>query len=408
MKVAIYCFDFQRDNVHRQPWRYIWEMAKFFVREGLEVELLTEGEKQTTDLIENVPVTTLPSSDFFNHLSAYLSTKKFQAYLEIQGFTSLFNPKRKKFRSSLSVPVIGVLTSPLYRLPFLFRLGVGEWVRNGKYYLHALITALTPQRTLGALLNHQNRVTIVTSQHMLEECLRLGVKREKLLLAPPGVDKSKLPPLRLSDSSGRKPFQEFLYLGSPLTLRGSEVSLNAFSRVVRKFPRAHLTMLCRTEYPSLNREVAYLQKLTRRMRLEEKVSIIPGVLSREQVGNYLQQADAILLPFKFVISDVPLAILEAMAAGKVVISTRVDGIPELLAEGRGIVVSPGNVTELAEAMSRLLTAPESAYALGKAARDYIETSHPEWDDSFRIVVQRIHEIIHQDEQVEYEYGTSNL
>jgi glycosyltransferase involved in cell wall biosynthesis len=47
-------------------------------------------------------------------------------------------------------------------------------------------------------------------------------------------------------------------------------------------------------------------------------------------------------------------ILEAMARKNCVVSTRVGGIPKLLAGGRGVLVEPGDVAQLAAALSEVI------------------------------------------------------
>ena len=46
----------------------------------------------------------------------------------------------------------------------------------------------------------------------------------------------------------------------------------------------------------------------------------------------------------------PMAVLEGMAAGKAIISTTVGAIPEVIGEENGILLEPGDVEGLAEAM----------------------------------------------------------
>lgn len=54
----------------------------------------------------------------------------------------------------------------------------------------------------------------------------------------------------------------------------------------------------------------------------------------------------------------PLVLMEALAAGRPVVSSRLAGIPELVRDGEsGWLVTPGDVDELAEAMRRALEAP---------------------------------------------------
>jgi glycosyltransferase involved in cell wall biosynthesis len=62
-------------------------------------------------------------------------------------------------------------------------------------------------------------------------------------------------------------------------------------------------------------------------------------------------------------------LVEAMAAGKPVIGTAVDGIPEVIADGQtGILVPPGDCFALTGAMEKLLAQRELAASMGRAGR----------------------------------------
>jgi glycosyltransferase involved in cell wall biosynthesis len=73
-------------------------------------------------------------------------------------------------------------------------------------------------------------------------------------------------------------------------------------------------------------------------------------------------------------SDVfPTVIIEAMAAARAVVSTRLAGIPESVVHGEtGLLVSPGDTMALAEALGRLIQDPELRLRYGRAGRARIE------------------------------------
>jgi glycosyltransferase involved in cell wall biosynthesis len=88
---------------------------------------------------------------------------------------------------------------------------------------------------------------------------------------------------------------------------------------------------------------------------------------REDVRPYLAALDVYLMSSEF--EGLPLALLEAMAAGRAVVATAVGGVPEAIADGEsGVVRAFGDVAGLAAAAAGLLADPARRAALGAAAR----------------------------------------
>jgi len=69
----------------------------------------------------------------------------------------------------------------------------------------------------------------------------------------------------------------------------------------------------------------------------------------------------------------PMGILEAMSAGLPIVSTRVGGIPDVIEDGvDGLLITPGDITALAEAIKRLLRDPSLRSSMGNAGRRKVE------------------------------------
>lgn len=94
-----------------------------------------------------------------------------------------------------------------------------------------------------------------------------------------------------------------------------------------------------------------------------------GSVPRARVRRLLQGCLFFCLPSRE--EGCPMALLEAMAAGKPIIAARVGGVPELVRHGKeALLVRPGDVRGLALAMRRLT--PEVRERLGKAAAERAE------------------------------------
>ena len=89
-------------------------------------------------------------------------------------------------------------------------------------------------------------------------------------------------------------------------------------------------------------------------------------LNRNDVADLLALADVFVMPSLW--EGLPMAVLEAMVARKAIVASAIAGIPEAIVDGReGLLVPPGEVAPLADALRLVLTDPTRREALGDAA-----------------------------------------
>lgn len=87
---------------------------------------------------------------------------------------------------------------------------------------------------------------------------------------------------------------------------------------------------------------------------------------RDDIAALLASADVFLLPS--LSEGLPMALLEAMFAGRPIVATDVGDVGAALDDGRaGLLVPPGDTPALAGALGELLASPARARALGAAA-----------------------------------------
>jgi colanic acid/amylovoran biosynthesis glycosyltransferase len=110
--------------------------------------------------------------------------------------------------------------------------------------------------------------------------------------------------------------------------------------------------------------------------LDEHVYLL-GARKQEEIRQFLHRAAIFALPSVVTPAGdrdgIPVALMEAMASGLPVVSTRVSGIPELVQDGvTGLLAAPADAASLAACIERLLADRPLAAALAARARHHVE------------------------------------
>ena len=91
---------------------------------------------------------------------------------------------------------------------------------------------------------------------------------------------------------------------------------------------------------------------------------------RRDLAELFELTELLVMPSLF--EGLPFAMLEAMAAGKPVLASDVGGVSEALRDGEtGVLVPPGDVDALVQALAKLLAEPETLRRMGLRGRDEV-------------------------------------
>jgi len=139
--------------------------------------------------------------------------------------------------------------------------------------------------------------------------------------------------------------------------KGHEYLIKAFKLVSEEMPDCKLMIVG----DGVLRES--LELLARSLEIEDKV-IFTG--KRDDVPELLNLMDIFVLPS--LTEGMPMALLEAMAAKKTIISTDVGSIPKMIQNDfSGLLVKPGDTAGLASAIKSLIQNKPKALELGNSA-----------------------------------------
>ena len=139
--------------------------------------------------------------------------------------------------------------------------------------------------------------------------------------------------------------QRILYLGRLEAAKGVFELLAAGSLLAPRFPLLRLVFGGEGDSALLRRRAAELG-------LAERIEL-PGWLGQQERDAELARAEVFCLPSHA--EGLPMAMLEAMAAGRAVVATAVGGIPEALRDGdNGLLVPPRDEQALARKLAQLM------------------------------------------------------
>lgn len=203
----------------------------------------------------------------------------------------------------------------------------------------------------------------VSPQLMEASAVKDGVSRRKLRIILNGVDIAALQQADGSDFRKEIAASENHFLigsvGRLEHIKGPDVLLEAFAAMAESIPEARLV------YTGSGSMESYLRERTAALGLRNRV-VLAG--ARSDIPQILAALDCFVMPSRS--EGLPFALLEAMAAGKPVISTRVGHIPDILKhEHNGCLVPPESSDELAKTLLSVIR--------NSALRNHIAKQAPE-------------------------------
>jgi glycosyltransferase involved in cell wall biosynthesis len=139
---------------------------------------------------------------------------------------------------------------------------------------------------------------------------------------------------------------DFLYIGMMRDLKGPDIFIEAFARAEQAVGR-RLSALMVGDGPDRDRYQATIAQ----RGLGDRLRMMPAMPARQAFG----MAKIVVVPSRA--EAMPYIVLEALAAGKAVIASRVGGIPEVLGDASPALAVPGSEEDLGRIMVEAITTP---------------------------------------------------
>lgn len=222
----------------------------------------------------------------------------------------------------------------------------------------------------------------VVSTTMEKKIRSFGAKPKQIVYNPygPNEDYFKI-------NRSQKPKQQFIAAGRLTNKKAPHLTILAFRKVLEKYPKAKLIIAGDGELHQVCRD------LIKYYNIEKSVEL-PGIFNKEQYIKWLKQSAA------FVQHSVtaengdqegtPVSVLEALASGTPVVSTKHTGINDNIVNDKtGYLVDEFDVDGMASKMILILDDPIKSKKIGTAGREFVKQNL-----TFERHIKKINQIIH--------------
>jgi len=303
-------------------------------------------------------------------------------------FNSILREEKPDIIHAHQYPVffsdVSAIVSKLRGIPLLLHVHV---VAEPQSTFSSLVSSFY-YKTIGASPLRAARRIITPSFAYQKMLVAMGVESEKIKVIPYCVDLERFHPGNNGEEFKKRyncdESSVVLSVGRLNYQKGFPYLLKAISMVLKKVPNLKLVIVGEGE------QLPYLKELSQSLGLSDAV-IFTGALSPLEMPLAYAAADVFVLPSIF--ESFGIALIEAQAAGKPVLCTRVGGAPETLVEGKsGLVVEPKESSQLAEAIITLLFDRNLAKSMGEEGRRYVENRF-EWRKNMERMLE-IYEEMH--------------
>ena len=173
-----------------------------------------------------------------------------------------------------------------------------------------------------------------------------------------------------------------LQVSNLIELKQIPVTIRAFEKIYRKYPQARLTIIGRGP----DREM--LESLCSDLNISDVVTFT-GQLQHQDVMERMAKAQFYIMPS--VREGLPIAYLEAMGMGCVVVGTATEGIAEVVDDGEnGFLVQPGDFETIAERVCECIGDHAKAERISEEGKRTVQ--HMTWNHNAQKLLEVFREL----------------
>lgn len=233
------------------------------------------------------------------------------------------------------------------------------------------------------ILNDVDRAIALTMEEK-KQFLMMGVDKDKIRVIPNGLDLSEFTDLPKKGTFKEKysissHTQIILFLGRVQKIKGLDLLINVFSKLIRKEKNSKLVIVG----PEEEGYIETLKKLIATQEIEGKVLFTGLLKGQDKLSAYVDADVFVLSSYS---EGLPMTVLEACASGLPVVITNRCNVPEVADYGAGLVVQC-NENELFSALLHLLRDEGLRKTFGENGKRMVREKFT-WDE----VVKQLEEV----------------
>lgn len=227
------------------------------------------------------------------------------------------------------------------------------------------------KQLIGSTLHQADRIVVLSARW--KEQIRGITRNDRIVVIGNPVNISKT-----DYADGQRNKNVILFLGRIEKEKGIFDLVDAVAKIVIDYPSVRLLVAGQGD-------ITALEARARSAGVADNVSI-RGWVSGKEKERVLNEASILALPSYF--EGLPMGVLEAMAHSLPIVASTVGAIPEVVTDGvEGILVNPGDILGLTEALRKLLGDDDLQTRMGQASQTKIATHY-----KIDIVIQEIEQL----------------
>ena len=230
---------------------------------------------------------------------------------------------------------------------------------KGNKFISAIYKSIIKLTTV--IISKKVDKIICVNKNYIDTFQKWGVKKDKLIFIPNGVDTKKFSPGKSKIKKLYKDKKIILFFGRLHYQKNVDLLIKGFKKLNRKDAK----LVIDGDGPDSDR----LKKLSNNY----PNIIFAGFVSDDELLDYLRGAYAMVLPSRG--ETASLTLMEAMACKLPVIASNVGNAKRMLNNNRGILLKKYNENEIAEKMSNLLDNEEVAREMGERSLSFIRKNY---------------------------------